>query len=224
MLQYTQDYDERFVPISSDGSVASATNTANAWTVATLPYSKNRAILLCPSNSSNKWPALSGQTNAVNYSYNVEFGRQGTSPDCHNGRAPAARSHAQIALPSQTPLLVECVGVPYPAASDNINQAIIFNSVGDAPFPFYGAILRDPANPSSGWAMDTPTYLGAASTANGANLGHPIGVAHFEAANILFGDGHVKAVKSPNPSVPSPVTYNLDYCPDGIVGTTTTAH
>jgi prepilin-type processing-associated H-X9-DG protein len=59
--------------------------------------------------------------------------------------------------------------------------------------------------------------------ASANSAANPYAVRHFDGANYVFADGHVKWLKSPNPSVTYRVyTKDLDYCPGGVLGAETT--
>lgn len=237
LMMYSQDYDERTIPITRTGNLSDS--PAISWTVALFPYTKNRAILRCPTNTS---PVLgtnsvTGPSNTLNYSYNAYIGGQG----CGTPLLPTTpgRLLSQISLPAQTPLLVEAVGIGYAAGSGTVDQSLAFIVSGAVKAdPTYavmqGRALTNPANlayaPS--WTgllpVGYPTQAdGFENSSNGIALGAPGANIHFDTANFLFADGHVKSLKTPVPVPPkgllAPVPgANLDYCPDGIVGTATT--
>jgi prepilin-type N-terminal cleavage/methylation domain-containing protein/prepilin-type processing-associated H-X9-DG protein len=55
VMQYTQDYDERYPPSRSPGYVHNGfKNDSAAWHIIIYPYVKSYQIYSCPSNSSNK--------------------------------------------------------------------------------------------------------------------------------------------------------------------------
>jgi prepilin-type N-terminal cleavage/methylation domain-containing protein/prepilin-type processing-associated H-X9-DG protein len=70
-MQYTQDYDERAIPVSDtiDSTTYEPTGSALSWPVAITPYLKSTQVLLCPSRSN------------VNYTftYNAYVGGTGRS-------------------------------------------------------------------------------------------------------------------------------------------------
>ncbi|RYX82645.1 DUF1559 domain-containing protein [bacterium] len=227
MLQYSQDYDERYVPNTRTGSVADT--PAISWTVALLPYTKSRAILRCPSNATSYLGgnAFTGTTNTLNYTYNSYMGGQGCGTPTL--AATPGRPLAQIILPSQTPLLVEAVGIPYAAGTDQVDQSLIFFIAGQVkPDPTFtimqGRALVNPNTLSitSPWTGLPPAGFSAGSYA--ITMGAVGANVHFDAGNYLFADGHVKSMKSPAPIPPAGVlapapSTDLDYCPDGLVGT-----
>ncbi len=82
VLQYVQDYDERY-PVSNNLSGAGSPystvdkpNTNNNWIAATQPYIKSWQIFLCPSATPNASLATPTATSNTNYFYNgVTLGR-----------------------------------------------------------------------------------------------------------------------------------------------------
>ena len=66
MAQYSQDYDERMVPVD-DGA---ASPLAFAWADVVKPYLKSTQIFKCPSDSwSNRGPAYTTRRKAATMSY-----------------------------------------------------------------------------------------------------------------------------------------------------------
>ncbi len=234
MLQYAQDYDERYIPNTKTGSIADT--PAISWTVVLFPYTKSRAILRCASNTttvlSSSNDSSIGTTNTLNYTYNAYIGGQGCGTPTLT--ATPGRLASQIVLPSQTPLLVEAVGIPYALGTDKVDQSLIFFVAGavkvDPTFTvMQGRALTDPQNlaSTSPWTGLIPLPPKYTERSFGVTMGAPGANVHFDCANFLFADGHVKALKAPVPIPPvgtlSPIPGDgLDYCPDGIPGTATT--
>lgn len=229
-MQYAQDYDERYVTNSRTGAIADA--PAISWPIAISPYTKNRNILRCPSNSSPVLGgnAFTGTTNTLNYTYNAYVG--GSACGTSSTGVTPGRFLSTINLPSQTPLLVEAVGIPYANGNNATDEALIFWVSGtvkaDPTFTIMqGRALNNPANLSSAnpWTGNPPANFPAGSYA--ITMAAPGANVHFDSSNFLFADGHVKAIKSPLPYppvgtlAPAP-SLDLDYCPDGVVGSATT--
>lgn len=134
------------------------------------------------------------------YTLNAELGRQ-TTALCGNGVLPAMMD-AQILLPAQTPTFIEAVGL----------------NGDDAGLRYFWG------NPTvQGRSNQTP-FTSGTSTMGGNQAGaFASATRHFDGANYTFYDGHVKWLKAPDPSLPNqPARNELDYCPDGLVGNTTT--
>lgn len=76
MMQYVQDYDERY-PIGSylDGETATYPDGAvrvNNWVVRLYPYVKNTQVFNCPSDD-KAWKGGNGATSDVSYGINTDF-------------------------------------------------------------------------------------------------------------------------------------------------------
>lgn len=82
-IQYSQDYDEKVVPYSSN---AGSSGVAVAWNRVLQPYLKSTQILTCPSN-----------TNVQGYTYNFTI-------------SGAGLSLAAIQIPSQSPIFADAFG------------------------------------------------------------------------------------------------------------------
>ena len=217
MMQYNQDFDERYVPYSSDGT---STGVAVPWNIVLQPYTKSTQVLLCPSNTISPVETSIGvspaRTITVNYTYNFNIATNTGS---------TAKSLAQIQLPSQTPMILEALGGIYPAATPTVNQSLIFlaNNNASGVAGMEGRALKTPATLSGGWTgLYQPS--GTASTwVTGQFWGSGSAAIHFEGSNLLFADGHVKWMK--NRGVVSGYAampcLDLDYNADGVLGTTT---
>ena len=83
-LQYTQDYDEKMVPYSSDGTTGGFSHN---WGTALQPYLKSVQIFTCPSNSND----------VVGYTYSAEIARAG-------------KALAALPLPSQSVMFADGQG------------------------------------------------------------------------------------------------------------------
>ena len=147
--QYMQDYDEMMF------SIRNAANTGyGVWTEAIDPYLKSAQCYVCPSAGGTK------------LSYTMQWGVW------VNG-APLAN----IAMPAQTPLLVDAIGV----AKGSTVQALTF-------------ICR---SGSGGWIPElgrTMTTWGG-GIADGQRAAIPDAQRHTDGANYAFMDGHVKWMK-----------------------------
>ncbi len=88
--QYTQDYDEKSLPIRAGGYGSAPFH----WVAVLQPYIKNDQIFTCPSNSQNR----------LSYTYNHHYG----VPDSRWG----GFSIATIKLPAQSPAFGDANGDP----------------------------------------------------------------------------------------------------------------
>lgn len=197
--QYSQDYDERIVPFTQNGSAGGA---AVAWDRVLQPYIKNEQIFKCPSNEL-----------FMGYTYNAVLAT--------SGRTLAAMQNA-----SQIPIILDAIGsgatptsctgpdAPYVCTGGSPRQSLAFwytnfssNWASDT-----GRVLSNRFNPGAGvWntANQTPGMVNT-------NI-------HFEGTNYAFADGHVKWSKSvTHGGVLKPAYLDLDYNGDGIFGDAST--
>lgn len=178
LLQYTQDYDEIMINDrfgSEDGS--NATNNYK-WMDMSFPYVKSEQIYTCPSDSSDfkyilhsKPEANTGATSGANfgsYGMNVYFGG-GSFPASDAG--PVGKNLSALESPATTVWVLETMrGTAYP----NRAYRVCF-----------------------GWnAVDLPNAISTTAPRNAfEKYGAPAVERHLETTNVLYTDGHVKAVK-----------------------------
>ena len=96
VMQYTQDYDERYMGSRFGTNTTGDPYTYQLWATTIQPYLKSSQILVCPSNSKGN----------LSYGYNWNIGDGG-------------RSIASIDLVTQVPMFVEVGGVGDPNAMNN---------------------------------------------------------------------------------------------------------
>jgi prepilin-type N-terminal cleavage/methylation domain-containing protein/prepilin-type processing-associated H-X9-DG protein len=89
ILQYTQDYDEKFPPYRGGGE---------GWSFTIQPYTKSTQVLQCPSES-NGPPTYSWDIGYTDYATNILLG--------HDGSVDAGKSLAVLTQPTLTVMLVE---------------------------------------------------------------------------------------------------------------------
>ncbi len=217
IMQYTQDYDERYIPISDIGST-DGTETAVNWTTAIYPYTKSLQILVCTSNTINPVdpsPSINvspPRRNTLTYTYNSQFQTIGTK----------VKNLSAVPLAAQTPMLMEGLGSPYANQTATVGQALIF-SADNAPGSvagIQGRALKNPTNLTKGWTgFDTPS-ASPSDWVVGQYWGAGSGSIHFDGSNVAFADGHVKWLKSRGivGGFPAMPCKDLDYNMDGIAG------
>ena len=172
MLQYAQDYDEKYVPRSVGASGVDGV----AWPYLLQPYMKSQQIFTCPSNSL----AVADASYFINSSWDAGFGtnRMGTSYLVNDDISPqpgqffSAVSLAAVNFPSTTVMAFD--GGTNPASDPNPLNWTQKNR------PFVTRAWVD-NNVSSGGSQND--YGGP----------HP---RHLEQANVLFADGHVKSLRT----------------------------
>jgi prepilin-type N-terminal cleavage/methylation domain-containing protein/prepilin-type processing-associated H-X9-DG protein len=221
ILQYVQDYDEKF-PGGSNASVltltagtpgqnAQANQNGTGWSSQIYVYAKSTGLFKCPDDSTAQTTSATNGVGApISYFMNSNFASAGG-----NGISDASEQ-----APASTVLLAECTGVQNDPTKPSLSAAsaggphIATDAVGDG----YDAIYD--ANGFNGTADDTAAYatgqLGGLANeplqaGKGAeNASGIVDVANFEhstgGSNFLFSDGHVKFLRpsqvSPGPSAP----------------------
>lgn len=176
-LQYMQDYDEKIFS-SFYGTAGDSTTTNYKWMDAIFPYVKSEQIFSCPSDSAsnNKYifhakpEANMGTLAGKNYgSYGLNGAYGAVTTD--NFRPPRSGNGIIIGLSD----------LAAPAATvwitDNANEITALNSGGSQGF-FWASPAANPTVTST-----TPRQL------------QNIVERHLDTTNVLFCDGHVKALK-----------------------------
>jgi prepilin-type N-terminal cleavage/methylation domain-containing protein/prepilin-type processing-associated H-X9-DG protein len=168
LLQYVQDYDE-YLPGSAYGGVAADSNnsTAYKWMDAIFPYVKNEQIIVCPGDGGGKYI----------YSKNIPDGQTSTAYGSY-GQNGAYRNAGDAQTPPRSAAYtVSLAAISSPAATvwatDTNNREEVNGS--------YGFSWPD--------AGGNPVITG-----NPRQL-EKIIERHLETTNVLYCDGHVKAMK-----------------------------
>ena len=202
IIQYTQDYDEKYpYGLNSDFQ--------QGWATQTQPYLKSIQVFRCPSDSNDSTPAynsgfygaaMSYAANAfVNYRNDANR-NVGVLGYAQGWVADNPTSLAVIGKPSETIMATE-------KHNSDVMRQTASSSNQRANFSFWGPSSLftnlDFLNADYG-AQNIPNGTLTASTypagwpagANGS-----VSAAHFDTANFLFVDGHVKALRpaSTNP-------------------------
>jgi prepilin-type N-terminal cleavage/methylation domain-containing protein/prepilin-type processing-associated H-X9-DG protein len=188
-MQYVQDYDERYPPGAGSG------NPGTGWANQIEPYGKSLKILRCPSDPykgvGNFFPyGASYPPEIISYYYNQNFS------GCFPYASPWVGDHpeapvnlAQANAPAQTVLVWECArGYFYPTclASAGCNSG-------------WGDSLSPVGNGDSAGGGGPPVPA-SGQLSGGNNGGTPASGTtstprHFDGANYLAADGHVKWLK-----------------------------
>jgi prepilin-type N-terminal cleavage/methylation domain-containing protein/prepilin-type processing-associated H-X9-DG protein len=178
LLQYIQDYDE-ILPSPAYGSTAT-TPTQQAytrWQDVTYPYVKNAQIFRCPSDSDNRpyvynaAPVASKPSNRSNGSYAIgalyrnSSSRFGPISNLDEIGVQTVRNMSIVGVPAETLWVTEGIGNLFQFAGKD---------TGDDP----DTLFNDEAYP---YLSDTG--------------GDGVAARHLETINVLWCDGHVKAVR-----------------------------
>ena len=179
MIQYSQEYDEQMVPGTINGTIG---GTGTAWMGTLQAYIKSTQVFSCPSDSdtsvtgsvfsSGDW--LVDMTHFhVSYGYNGHIGGSNVAdPLLHPYIPQGSISLAAIVSPSTTVM-----------ASDTGTRV---NASVDP--------LQWEAKPGAFSLADATTVAATKSSAEQYNVAAPI-ARHLETCNVLWCDGHVKALR-----------------------------
>lgn len=165
MMQYTQDYDERFPATDTCYQIGGAGQTfpTATWDLVIQPYLKSTQILTCPSDAVSKTMTLTG-FGAVKRSYAMARYLDQASNNC------IGVNQSIIKAPALTVL--------------NVERMNTSNSTRQDEWWHFSDIQHTDASASN--ADRNFNDLAATSTAEGRHLG---------TNNILYTDGHVKSHK-----------------------------
>jgi prepilin-type N-terminal cleavage/methylation domain-containing protein/prepilin-type processing-associated H-X9-DG protein len=168
LLQYVQDYDER-TPKSWFGANGDASNVAAGrykWMDAIYPYIKSEQLFVCPSDTLVTDMITNRKNSAYSYINGYRYGSYGNNFAYYNNDwNPVNKSIAAIEAVSTTIWAGETAPPP----------------TGSAAFPFEISWADVSTQPTI--AEETPRRL------------DKMRERHLETTNLLFVDGHVKAMK-----------------------------
>ena len=188
IAQYSQDYDEQMLrPLSFRNPVIAGPN--RHWASAVQPYLKSEQIMRCPSDPIDTTQGLpltgTSGTPAVNQGagywagvtpFRISYGYNANLSGSQDTFSTAASINlASLTNPTQTVMMCDIGAIP--DANKPVTQWII------KPASY---ILDD----ATGNTLATPTT----ATASTYNIGAPL-ARHLETSNVLWCDGHVKALR-----------------------------
>jgi prepilin-type N-terminal cleavage/methylation domain-containing protein/prepilin-type processing-associated H-X9-DG protein len=191
--QYSQDYDERLPVGYGDDTVTDVMGGPNTygmqWAGRIFSYVKSSQIYKCPSDTST--PDQNAPAAPISYAYNFNIA---------DGRIYGKTKGyiAKFNSTASTVLLVECGGTAADVTSFNEGGASSSyysgSTYGNYSFVF---VTTTSANTGTAPAVSVPFATGTLSTLNGQT---PTTGRHFDGANYLLADGHVKWFKGVNVS------------------------
>lgn len=174
-LQYVQDYDEKY-PMGHNQDGGAAGGYLN-WYSAIDPYLKSRQIFSCPSDSSDVHAGNTdyiaggvGRGWHVSYAANVFVSKQSSQPQLSLAAIKSASSLVYITD----------AGTPATGPKGTVVEGIAekpfsgLRMLSDAAWPGYNAVTTSPTDDN----FMAPT------------------IRHLGTTNVLFADGHVKALKA----------------------------
>jgi prepilin-type N-terminal cleavage/methylation domain-containing protein/prepilin-type processing-associated H-X9-DG protein len=180
MMQYTQDYDERF-PVSylHDTRV---TGIYWGWMQAVQPYIKSTQLFQCPSDTDTTVPSLF--TGSQDLGFVAPF---------HTSYA--VNQYMGMEDPSAPPFNTkQSVSIAEVDNSAGVIYLVDGGSVINAAAPY---VTTSSAVKKGGWLMADPADINGNSAMQsvGPNSWTGPSIRHLEMVNTAFVDGHVKALK-----------------------------
>ncbi len=165
-LQYTQDYDETLFRSFYGSATADSNATGNyKWMDAIFPYVKSEQVFVCPSDPTMSYKFRGGR-NYGSYGLNGAYGKGPDTTTPPRSSASYLVTLSQLQTPATTVWM-----------TDNNNTDANPNTGGSQGFF---------------WAT-TPPPIGIGPT--GLRQLQNIVERHLDTTNVLFCDGHVKAMK-----------------------------
>ena len=186
MLQYVQDYDERFVPTTvfggSGASTAPPYASPRGWADAIYPYTKSVQINQCPSESrpgsDNPNDGVSATGSFTDYGYNNSIGVNGVAAGTPLSLAQAPRASLSV---------------------------MVFESVSGTANQWANGCQLLTACPTAESSVNFARALIPDTASNSATTNIPSAGRHLEGHNFLFVDGHVKWYRSTGPILTSTI-------------------
>ena len=173
LMQYSQDYDEKLVPVG----------LAMRWANLTVPYAKSTQIYDCPSFTGVKFTQdlvnnnATNATSAMSYAINEAYWQPGAANKSPNANPPVSQGNSGLTGGAYVTSLAQFES---PASTVWVTDGLGTTTSG----AFY-------------WETDgNPTLSGAPRQfgTSAANGDVPV-ERHLETCNVLYTDGHVKAMR-----------------------------
>lgn len=183
LVQYMQDYDE-MLPSPTYGN-SGKNQPSYRWMDAMYPYAKNEAVFGCPSENGTtanskfvRRAAPSSTTSKLHgsYAYNAGYMWSKNFPGSWLDTSDTTnytRPMSVVIVPAETAWVFEGTGNTYLVSWSKSSE--VYDTTLQTPYPYF----TDPAG-----YFDTPT-----------GMRHGIGARHLETTNVLWCDGHVKAMR-----------------------------
>ena len=186
--QYTQDYDEKFVPAIGTGVIGTTVENGSGWIIELQPYIKSVQIFQCPSDPISFDPNPNRPRNLAeaqatggftDYYMNASLNDDGTGGNPTAGAATGTKpiytnggiNEAAVEQPTLTIMIADGDG-------SNANARSMYRCAGDGAQGFNTA--DSPPRPRVGLVPNKQV----------------IPIRHLDGFNLAFVDGHVKWYKS----------------------------
>ena len=215
LLQYQQDYDESNVAFVYGNAYNSGTATTGyTWNDAIFPYVKSEQIFNCPSatfyasdgfairpyqyvtpgNVGRTWNTRTLGSYAINAANHLDTANSSYGPVTSNAPDSGHRTVdrvvkvASIEAPATTVFVVETVGWRYNSGQNTDANAIKFIN-------WTTGLTFNPRIMATGTQANNHPRPSYRTFGEGDVDGQEIAERHLETTNVLWCDGHVKAVK-----------------------------
>ena len=216
IIQYAQDYDEIMVPAwlegtcdagqgwqgTNDGTVKNCTSGNFKWMDLLQPYVKSEEIFNCPSAPKIIPPYK--YANKKNYgSYAANLGNY-----TNNDKVNPPFSYDNKTAGSSQPINLAMMQVPATTVMVTETRSVSYSGFANCVMAWWGSTGSDKdqfAYNDIGEDTQSSDTLSIRTWGFKKNPGGFIGERHLETINVLWADGHVKAVKlaSISPDLPS---------------------
>jgi prepilin-type processing-associated H-X9-DG protein len=195
MQMYSQDNDERLMPVQATTPKTGGGSTTARWPQILSPYIKQRSMVMCPSadysktlgssshyygdilDSTPDTPASAFYYYGIYPSYGYNYAYLAPSSTCLDG--PDTPSAYVAAGSSAQPISIAAIDAP--STTIAMTDSADYGSTKGGIYAGYYAIMP----PSGDWWDNISKNI-----VNGHVLPR-----HLETTNVLFADGHVKAMK-----------------------------
>jgi prepilin-type N-terminal cleavage/methylation domain-containing protein/prepilin-type processing-associated H-X9-DG protein len=202
ILQYVQDYDERFPAGENNGADNPAVlpiSVGNGWAGGLNPYIKSAGLLKCPDDNTTPLTVNTETFNPISYGFNSDLAGNGTSGTLSSlGSGPSTVLTFEV-QGGNADLLSNSEGTAAGAANPNLNEESpagngLNTVLGDE---YLGGInATAPSSPvkyTTGY-LDNQNVVCTVAANNCPNFASDTG-RHTQGANYLLGDGHAKFLR-----------------------------
>lgn len=186
IVQYTQDYDEKYCPTLAAGNNGTGTAPGPGyyrWMDCVQPYVKSTQLFDCPSDpdAGHKYVPVATTTVASNGANSAAYGSYAVANTYAGNAADQWGGPMSGYGVGNTTVSVQAPTTTFLAGDGSGSFQVWWNSN-----------VSHPAAPDT--ASDPDSLHGTNASAGPGNLGGAVVARHLETTNVLFCDGHVKAM------------------------------